>query len=292
MSQLALGCVQFGLPYGITNRDGLMSEDSIREILVQSRELEIDLLDTASSYGNAESVLGQIGVSDFDVVTKLPYNKPDNVSLIQWMLREFSASLVRLRVDNAHGLLFHNIGQVFVESPAMVRAAIDHVKSTQQVTNIGVSVYSPVDLDMVFKVFKPDIVQLPMNAFDRRFEKSGWLDRLNSLEVEVHVRSIYLQGLMLAPMSDLPLRFRHWEQDFQRWHDFVKSLNVSPTAASIAAVRSPGISRLVVGVQSLDQLDELVSGYETSSTIEVPDFNIDDLRLLLPTMWANNNDTP
>ena len=86
MSQLALGCVQFGLPYGITNRDGLMSEDSIREILVRSRELDIDLLDTASSYGNAESVLGQIGVSTFDVVTKLPYNKPDNVSLIQWML--------------------------------------------------------------------------------------------------------------------------------------------------------------------------------------------------------------
>lgn len=285
MSQLALGCVQFGLPYGITNRDGLMSEDSIREVLVRSRELDIDLLDTASSYGNAESILGQIGVSQFDVVTKLPYDKPDNVSLMKWLLRELRASLIRLRVDNAYGLLFHNIGQVFVESPARVRAAIDHLKSTQQVTNIGVSVYSPVDLDLVFKVFKPDIVQLPMNAFDRRFEKSGWLDRLNSLEVEVHVRSIYLQGLLLTVVEDLPRQFIPWDQSFHKWNEFVSSNSISPTAAAIAAVRSHKISRMVVGVQSVTQVDELIAGYDASLGITVPDFEISDTRLLLPTEW-------
>jgi aryl-alcohol dehydrogenase-like predicted oxidoreductase len=285
MSQLALGCVQFGLSYGITNNNGLMSEDSIRDILMRTREFDIDLLDTASSYGNAESVLGQIGVSHFNIVTKLPYDKPDNVSLIQWLRCEVSASLVRLRVDKVYGLLFHNISQVFVDSPTTVRAAVDALKSTQQVTSIGVSVYSPVELDNVFKVFRPDIVQIPMNAFDRRFEKSGWLDRLNSLEVEVHVRSIYLQGLLLARSEDLPSQFIPWSQTFHSWNEFVRSNKITSTAAAIAAVRSHKISRLVVGVQSVSQLNELVTGYNASTGIVVPDFKVSDTRLLLPTEW-------
>ena len=40
-----------------------------------------------------------------------------------------------------------------------------------------------------------------MNIIDRRLELSGWLERLSDEGVEVHARSVFLQGLLLMPLN-------------------------------------------------------------------------------------------
>ena len=70
--KLILGTAQFGQNYGITNVMGKVSEVEIKSIFRNARSNQIHTLDTASSYGDSELVLGNIGVSDFDVITKLP----------------------------------------------------------------------------------------------------------------------------------------------------------------------------------------------------------------------------
>ncbi|MGP1664729.1 MAG: aldo/keto reductase, partial [Rhodanobacter sp.] len=70
--KLALGTVQFGLPYGIANPGGQIGRDDAGQILALARESGIDTLDTAIAYGDSEACLGAVGTKGFRVITKLP----------------------------------------------------------------------------------------------------------------------------------------------------------------------------------------------------------------------------
>ena len=68
--KLALGTVQFGLSYGIANRKGQVQTGEVKNILDYAKENKINVLDTASSYGNSEEILGSIGVNDYQIISK------------------------------------------------------------------------------------------------------------------------------------------------------------------------------------------------------------------------------
>ena len=70
--KIALGSVQFGIPYGVTNRGGMTSRQEVREILTVAARSGVDTIDTAITYGESERVLGAEGCSRFRIVTKLP----------------------------------------------------------------------------------------------------------------------------------------------------------------------------------------------------------------------------
>ena len=70
--KLALGTVQFGVPYGVANSTGQVPESEGSSILSYARTLGIDTLDTAIAYGESERRLGSIGVAGWNVITKLP----------------------------------------------------------------------------------------------------------------------------------------------------------------------------------------------------------------------------
>ena len=72
MNKLALGTAQFGMSYGIANQHGKIKLENIKDIIKTAREKNIDLVDTAISYGNSENIIGKIGILDFKFVTKLP----------------------------------------------------------------------------------------------------------------------------------------------------------------------------------------------------------------------------
>jgi hypothetical protein len=72
MSRLALGTAQFGAPYGVANSGGPLSREEAIRIVQFASSAGIDTLDTAIAYGESERILGEIGVQQFKVVTKIP----------------------------------------------------------------------------------------------------------------------------------------------------------------------------------------------------------------------------
>ena len=71
MIRIALGTVQFGLHYGITNQRGKVSADDAKAMLLLASNQGTDTLDTAISYGDSEKRLGEIGTNGFKIITKL-----------------------------------------------------------------------------------------------------------------------------------------------------------------------------------------------------------------------------
>lgn len=286
--KLALGSAQFGLPYGVANKTGKTPEAEVEKILQIGFDHGIDTIDTAIAYGDSEKVLGTIGVNQFKVVTKLPACNVEPAEVKNWVYKLLEGSLTRLRIDSLYALLLHNPRDLTSGLGEELAGVLSNLRSTGRVEKIGVSIYDPLELEAATGAFPLNIVQAPANLVDRRLERSGWLSRLNVQNIEVHVRSPFLQGLLLMPRHAIPSRFDRWSWLWDRWHGNLKELNISPLSPCLSySLSLPHVDRVVVGVESVLQLRELIE----SASFESPsnDWSFmghDDLELVYPSRWA------
>jgi aryl-alcohol dehydrogenase-like predicted oxidoreductase len=162
--KLGLGTVQFGLSYGISNKSGKTSDEEVQKILKTAKHKGINVLDSASAYGNAEEVLGQNDISGFKLVSKfLPPSEGEKI------LSQLKQSMVNLRLDSLYGYLAHRPMDVLVHPEQWEE--LQGFKAEGTVEKIGFSLNEPEELEkLIDKGFVPDLVQVPYNYFDRRFE--------------------------------------------------------------------------------------------------------------------------
>lgn len=284
--RLALGTAQFGSSYGIANKGTLIDKCEADKILTTACSLGIDTIDTAKMYKNAEQILGSYSMSKFKIITKIP-SSPKNVTPREWLLSQFNDSLMKLKLPFLYGLLFHSSASLLSENgPSLTRVARE-LKTAGLLGKVGVTVYSPYELDELYSKFKFDIVQLPLNIFDRRFEKSGWLKRLHNDGVEIHVRSIFLQGLLLLSLDEIPTKFIRWKPHFETYHSLLSSKKIKPIEACLSyPLGIQEIDKIVVGVDSSENLIEIFNYTQKKYFNEETSFlQINDERLINPTFW-------
>ena len=196
MRKLALGTVQFGLNYGVINTNGKVQEAEVKEMLDLAQKNNINTIDTAIGYGDSEKILGNNKIESFNVITKIPPLQT-NLNIHDWVTNQIQASLIRLKKKHLHAILFHNPNDLLTSSGNKLYEAVSNQKKNGLVKKIGISIYSPYQLEEISKNFDYDIVQSPLNLIDRRLEESGWLSKLHKKNIEVHIRSVFLQGLLL-----------------------------------------------------------------------------------------------
>jgi aryl-alcohol dehydrogenase-like predicted oxidoreductase len=288
INKLALGTAQFGLSYGISNQSGQMNLSEAKKILGLAGKAKVNLLDTAIAYGDSEKVLGKIGVTEFNVVSKLPSLPEGAADIDSWVEDQIKGSLNRLCVPSLFGLLLHRSENLLGKSGKKLIEALNRVKSKGLVKKVGVSIYNPSELEEIMPLMRIDLVQAPLNVIDRRIETSGWLSRLHLEGVEVHTRSAFLQGLLLMPRNKIPVKFETWATLWDSWALELEENNLSAAAACLSYPLSlPEVDRVVVGVESMDQLNALIA----ASQIHLPqlDFSFmasEDRMLINPSNWS------
>lgn len=246
------------MPYGVANRRGMPSRQEVGEILAAAAAAGIDTVDTAISYGESERALGETGCSGFRVVTKLPAIR-DADDVERWVGEQVAGSLERLRVPKVYGLLLHRPAQSLEAHGAALYSALQRLKRDGLVEKIGISVYSPDELERILPAFPADLVQLPFNVFDLRARNTGWLRRMKDAGVEIHARSAFLQGLLLLPRGELPDKFSRWAPLFSKWSSWLENNAISPLEACLSLpLLQEEIDRVVVGVESVSQLSQIV----------------------------------
>jgi len=286
MSRLALGTAQFGMAYGIANSSGQVSRNGVQEILALAEVNRINTIDTAIAYGESESALGAAGVRGFRVITKLPHIPDGTADINDWIRGEVADSLQRLRVNSLYGLLLHRSRPWLDEG---VNAVLGQLKKEGVVKKIGVSIYSPDELAPLFSLASIDLVQAPFNLVDRRLSTTGWLARLHDNGVEIHARSAFLQGLLLMSQNAIPERFTPWGELWQKWHEWLASMDMTAIQACLGYVLSfPEIDKVVVGVDSLDQLRQLIDAAKMpNSQHAFPEISSADEKLINPSHWTS-----
>ena len=164
---------------------------------------------------------------------------------------------------------------------------IQSKKDEGLVEKIGFSIYNPNELELLWDTFRPDIVQAPFNILDRRIKTSGWLQKLNKNGVEVQVRSIFLQGLLLMDPIERNKFFYKWHSIWSVLDSWLIDNNVSPIEASLGFVLSEkNINCIVVGVESKKHLNEIISISNNNYNFKLPEaLSINDVNLIEPVNW-------
>ena len=288
VEKLALGTVQWGVPYGLYNQEGMTSTKTVKAILDEALAGGIHLLDTASLYGESEAVLGRNVLDEFRIVTKTPKFQVEHIERqeVDGLVNTFRASLKKLNCASIYGLLIHDAEDILKPGGLMLIQALVALKMHGLVDKIGVSVYDGKQVTRILKIFTPDIVQLPISILDQRVLRDGTLDSLYQLGVEVHARSVFLQGLLLMPADEIPIYFNPIRSLLNQFHMAANDQNLTAIQASLTFVRDlTQISKVLVGVQNLQQFQDCARDFKIDASFEAKNLNCDEIKFVNPSMW-------
>lgn len=284
--RLALGTAQFGLNYGIANQAGQVLVNDAATILDCAAAAGLDTLDTAIAYGDSEERLGQIGVNQWQIVSKLPQLPDRSLDVSAWVRASVMGSLERLKVSCLGGLLLHHPADLLGSQGDALYAAVAELKSLGVVEKIGISIYQPDELDTLLEHMAFDVVQAPFNILDRRLIDSGWLGRLRDLGVELHVRSVFMQGLLLMPGALRPAKFQRWQPLWDEWERWLSVHQLTPLEACLRyALSFNEIQRVIVGVDTPGQLQDILTAASGNLPPVPVDLQSADVALLNPSNW-------
>ncbi|MSQ55898.1 MAG: hypothetical protein EXR31_11080 [Betaproteobacteria bacterium] len=283
--KLGLGTVQLGLPYGVTNRRGQPPAVEARRVLETAAGCGIDLIDTAPAYGAAEAVVGEAlraGLK-FRIITKTATGAASPTALRE----TFQRSLERMGVNRVSGLLLHHCADALAPGGEALLQEMLALQRAGLVERIGVSVYDAAELDAVMKLFTPQIVQLPLSIVDQRLARSGHLAKLAALGVEIHARSIFLQGLLVEPDPDFPREVAPHRATFTALHEGLRVVGSTPLEGALAfAGCQPEVHAAIVGVASRDELLQIVSASKRSLEFDFSRYALEDPAALNPGRWS------
>ncbi|QYO77773.1 aldo/keto reductase [Devosia salina] len=298
MSRLVLGTAQFGLAYGITNATGRVSPGEAKAILDLAAEAGIDEIDTAALYGDSESTLGQLVPAHRGIVTKTSKIEAgmSDAEAVKLLEDTFAQSLERLETKSVKALLVHESEDLLGPCGPALWQAMSRLKAAGLTRQIGASVYTGQQIDALSALYDLDIVQLPFNVVDKRLIAGGQLDHLASAGVEVHCRSVFLQGLLLQEPAAIPDRFGELAAVVGKLRDIFNRYGLTPLEGLLAAtLETTGNARLVVGVTSTRELEQMVAAEGRAALFfagggrlaeDLRGIAISDQRILSPALWG------
>jgi aryl-alcohol dehydrogenase-like predicted oxidoreductase len=284
--RLGLGTVQFAQRYGISNRRGQVPASEVRAILACAAEAGLGLLDTAANYGDAETILSQMDTSGFRLVSKTA-SIALGVDAVVARVRQSARVLGRLDL-----LLVHSAGDLLEPQGERLWRALCALKQEGITAGIGISAYVEDNPAWLAERFRPDAMQVPCSILDQRLLRDGSLERLKKLGVEVHARSLFLQGLLF--LETLPESLRHAAPGLEAVHARIAAAGTTPLAAALAFVLSrPEVDVAVVGVAALKQLQEIFATVcAPMPQLDWETCALDDARILTPSLWNRGPATP
>lgn len=287
--QLMLGTAQFGLDYGIANNNGKVSAHDAELIMRLAVDNEVSWIDTAHTYGDCQKIIGNINPSirnKLNIVTKTPDLSSMGDTMNAKIVRESLKQSIEDLKTKPKALLIHHTGHVLND-----RRVFEELAKTKEdglVEKIGITVYTPEETLSIIKEFPMDIIQLPCSIFNQSFITSGVLQTLYEKNIEVHIRSIFLQGLVFMPTSEMHSFFNPIKKHIDGFHKELLLHDISIEKAAIDFAKNTKAHRIIVGIQTPDQFKAVLASYmqETDHNIDFGKYAITDSKFNNPANWT------
>lgn len=281
--KLALGTVQFGLSYGVSNTQGIPSDNQLAEIFSMATKYHLNTFDTAIAYGNAEERIAPFLNSYSDVISKFP--KPNSKADLENAINQ---SLQTLDKDSLYGFMSHN-GDFLIENPELWEVLLKF-QSNGKINKIGYSLYNPEQLEKLLKLgLQPDIIQVPYSLLDRKFEP--YFKELKAKNVEIHCRSVFLQGLYFLDINKLPSKLDVLKPSLLTLHHVAKEAKIEMVDLALNfAIQNKSIDKVVIGVENDKQLEQSIlssiNWKEDKAIFDVIySIKVENKELLNPANW-------
>jgi spore coat polysaccharide biosynthesis protein SpsF len=300
---LSLGTAQFGIPYGVTNKTGQPSHDEATRMIRAAVDHGVTFIDTARAYGAAESriaaalVPGYMGRATvgtkLDTLSSLVEGASDaNVT------GAVDASVLRscreLRTQHLDVLLLHRWAHRRQFSEAVWRRLLE-LQEGGVIGALGASVYSPVEAIEALRDKQILHLQLPYNLLDWRWNSEEFLEaRTRRPDVSVHIRSVFLQGLLVSDAPTWPSAFVNADEWIGRLDQAAAELRRDSRAdlCMAYATGAEWVTTVLIGIETERQLHDNLSlalrpPLEADERVYLQGlFGKVPERLLNPAMWV------
>ncbi len=282
--KLIIGTAQFGMKYGVAG-NGNFNQEKVNNFLNLAITNNINIIDTAPGYGNAHLKIGKSGIKNLNIITKLP-----KLNLKSNIYKEIKSNvnnyIETLNCKKLYCLLLHNASDILSSYGRDIYLALSMLKEEGLIEKFGVSTYELGELNSIVDNFEIDVVQHPVNILDRRLENSGILKKLNNNGIEVHCRSVFLQGLLLLNLENIGSKFYPFKKDLLKINDFSNKTNKTIQEICLSYVLNiKTISKIIVGIDNEKQLKEIIKIFNTMEVVNIPEFKISNERILDPRKW-------
>lgn len=285
-NKIIVGTAQFGMDYGVSNTQGKTDKLEVDRILDYLNSSGVKYLDTAPVYGDSHRVISNYLKKNnvFKVNTKISsINKSDTKSVI----KEIHQSL-KLFDDNISCLSFHDANDFTNENYYEVIEEVEYLKRKGYINKVGLSIYDESQLENVIDKMDIDIVQVPFNIYDQRLINSKKIFDLSCRGAEIHARSIFLQGLILMGLEQIPERLNSIKTHQEGLIQYSRGLNKTVYDLCLAWVfKQDWIDKIVVGLNDLSQSKKLIKSISGSVTndLDLEKYSISDPLIINPVNW-------
>ena len=278
--KLIIGSAQFGFKYGYKKKKINKNQYPIISNIIKKNSLF--RFDTAMNYRESEEVIGRLRFKK-NIITKLklPRSKPKNLKT--WVEKKINQSLKKLKIKQLYGLLIHDVNDLLNYSNKLL-LILNEFKKKKIISKLGISVYEVREINKVLKLWKPDIIQMPVNIFDQRFIKKKILNKLKKKNIEIHSRSCFLQGQLLE--KELKVGNNNNKKLFKKFTSWCKKNKFSQLTACLHFIKKiKQIDYLIVGFENSIQLEEIISSFN-KKLIHIPNiFHINEKKIIDPRKW-------
>ena len=281
--KIIIGTANFGMSYGIENKKTSIVQ--IKKILDYSKKIGINTIDTAPGYLDAQKKLSKNNMKSWKVITKISSIPKKTKNIEAYVLKNFFTSLKTLNIKRINTVLVHDEQDVFdINKGKKIFKALHYLKKKKFINRIGVSIYDPFKLFKIIGNYNIDVVQCPLNVFDRRLIYSGILKKLKINKIKLHLRSIFLQGLLLKEIKDLPKKFLR-NKDLNNFKNLILKNNLTNLEACLSALENIDYEKIVIGVNNVEQLKEIVN-CRNNILLKKIDLNIKSKNIIDPRKWS------
>jgi aryl-alcohol dehydrogenase-like predicted oxidoreductase len=267
---LILGTAQLGLSYGIANIAGKPDQEEANAIVRAALDGGVTFFDTAQGYGDSEGVLGaalsHCGASPTArVITKLLPALPKTSAELRDLVAQ---SMTRLNITRLYCLMLHREDHL-PQLDSRVGEMFRELLTQGAITNAGISVYSPEAALSALEHALISIVQIPASLFDRRFESAGVFAAAKAKGKELHVRSIFLQGVLGMRPEQLPSHLHGLAPALDAFGAACARHRCEPMRTALRwGLRRYPDSRIIFGAETAEQVQENLNFITTSNFID------------------------
>ena len=277
--RLIIGSANFLNRYGLNNFK--VSYKEIKKIANLAKKNNILYIDTAEDYLRNRKIFKKIN-NKFKFTTKI---SPDT----DWLSLEFCQKKLenhfgKFNNNKIETLFLHDYKVLLTKNGNKIFKNLEYLKKKKLFKKIGLSIYDTKNLNYIFFNYKVDVIQCPYNIFDKRILNTGWFDKMKKLEIEVHARSIFLQGLLINKSFHTKKYFKIWEKSISKWFKWLKENNISATDYCLTDLLATDFDKIIIGINNSANLREILH-FRKINKNKLLNMETNDLRLIDPRKW-------
>lgn len=278
--RLIIGSANFEQTYGADPTK--VNYDEVKKILYLAKKNNILKIDTAEDYLKKKNVFKNIN-KKFIFFTKIVFDSRS--ASLEFCEKYLENHFKIFNTNKVETIYFHDIKILFSKDGKKIFKNLEVLKKKKYFQKIGFSIYDPDCLNYIIPNYNFDAVQFPFNLLDRRIVTSGWYDKLKNLKIETHIRSVFLQGLLVNKLVIKKKYFKKWQQKIFGWFQYLENKNISPIDYCLTDLLTYDYDKIIIGINNYNNLNEIINFKKIKKNIKVFNFNINDTKLIDPRKW-------